>query len=50
VEALRQAQLWMLREGRSRSFVREDQEAQPPKDARLPPYYWAGFVLSGDWR
>jgi len=19
-------------------------------DHRLPPYYWAAFVLSGDWR
>jgi len=20
------------------------------EDGRLPPYYWAAFVLSGDWR
>jgi hypothetical protein len=20
------------------------------KDNRLPPFYWAAFVLSGDWR
>jgi hypothetical protein len=20
------------------------------KGPRLPPYYWAAFVLSGDWR
>ena len=55
VEALREAQLWMLREGgqpNSRSTrglaVDEDQPAEIGK--RLPPYYWAAFVLSGDWR
>jgi CHAT domain-containing protein len=28
-------------------------EPLPPardKQKRLPPYYWAAFVLSGDWR
>jgi CHAT domain-containing protein len=54
--ALREAQLWMLRDR-----VSEDPESarglaeieETPKLAankRLPPYYWAAFVLSGDWR
>jgi CHAT domain-containing protein len=50
LEALRQAQLAMLREGPPRGMVivkKDDQAEKPPK---LPPYYWAAFVLSGDWR
>ena len=55
LEALRQAQLWMLREGsRSdpvrRSFEREAKTDFSEKGAPLSPYCWAGFVLSGDWR
>lgn len=53
LEALRQAQLWMLKEvPRQTSLTRglEVQEEAIPKDGRLPPYYWAAFVLSGDWR
>ena len=46
--ALREAQLWMLREGAKRGFGRADHPADQKR--RLPPYYWAGFVLSGDWR
>jgi CHAT domain-containing protein len=60
LEALRQAQIAMLSDGlrdtrlldiadatnRGIDFV----EGQQPLDGRrLPPYYWAGFVLSGDW-
>jgi CHAT domain-containing protein len=49
LEALRQAQLWMLRdEGKLRAFD-PDAKDQPETD-RLPPYYWAAFLLSGDWR
>ena len=49
VEALRQAQLKMLRTGVSRGLKFED--SQPPDETnRLPPYYWAPFILSGDWR
>ena len=48
-EALRQAQLTMLREGGRRAAFREDAGKQKG-DGRLPPYYWAAFVLSGDWR
>ena len=47
-EALRQAQLTMLREGVKRGLGDDAQPAD--KHNRLPPYYWAGFVLSGDWR
>jgi CHAT domain-containing protein len=49
VESLRQAQLAMLREGIKRGL---DLAAKQPADQqrRLPPFYWAAFVLSGDWR
>jgi CHAT domain-containing protein len=49
VEALRQTQLAMLREGVKRGLVVLD---EPPGGsvARTPPAYWAAFVLSGDWR
>ena len=45
-EALRQAQLWMLenRKGRGGLVRPEGQQGSPP------PYVWAAFVLSGDWR
>jgi CHAT domain-containing protein/Flp pilus assembly protein TadD len=43
-EALRQAQLWMIQHGvRGRGLERR----QPPP---APPFYWAAFVVSGDWR
>ena len=48
LEAFREAQLWMLREGRSRGY--QGPGASDGKAEKLPPYYWAGFVLSGDWR
>ena len=57
LEALRQAQLTMIREYRLRVPSRsaggvEDRtgavaSAEPDQ---LPPVFWAGFVLSGDWR
>lgn len=47
-EALRQAQIWMMREGRPRGLELVDPESRPA--TRLPPYYWAAFSLSGDWR
>lgn len=46
VEALREAQIWMLRDKSNRGLAIDDQ----PADDSLPPYYWAAFVLSGDWR
>jgi CHAT domain-containing protein/Flp pilus assembly protein TadD len=46
LEALREAQLAMLHGDLARGL----DLGQGPNDARLPPYYWAAFVLSGDWR
>jgi CHAT domain-containing protein len=43
VEALREAQLWMLRENVRGLTL-------PKGSKTLPPRYWAAFVLSGDWR
>jgi CHAT domain-containing protein len=48
LEALRQAQLWMLREGGKRGLVVVEERLKAK--ARVPPYYWAAFQLSGDWR
>jgi CHAT domain-containing protein len=60
LEALRAAQLWMLRAGdawmqeegigRGMADVRVPRERLPVQDGRLAPYYWAAFSLSGDWR
>ncbi len=60
LEALRQAQLWMLHQGeawmqhegisRGMVDVRVPKERLPVEDGRLAPYYWAAFSLSGDWR
>jgi CHAT domain-containing protein len=47
-EALRQAQLVMLREGYKRGMVAADDAGD--RQRRVPPYFWAAFVLSGDWR
>ncbi len=50
-EALRAAQMAMLREGRRRGIGKDAEKAEDDKGKRrLPPYYWAAFVLSGDWR
>lgn len=45
LDALREAQLWMLRTG-----GKEPSSDDPEPPRRLAPYYWAAFVLSGDWR
>lgn len=50
LDSFREAQLWMLREGCQRGVVREDEAGAPKGPRRAPPYYWAAFVLSGDWR
>jgi CHAT domain-containing protein len=56
LEALRQAQLALLRGGRPRGPGVQrpvDPEALKravPMTGRTPPFYWAAFVLSGDWR
>ena len=57
LEALREAQLWMLREeqpwmlheGQDRGLVRTDRPAEN-ESTRTSPFFWAAFVLSGDWR
>jgi len=50
--ALREAQLWMLRErGPGKMMSPSAMPAASPDGVRrVPPYYWAGFVLSGDWQ
>jgi CHAT domain-containing protein/tetratricopeptide (TPR) repeat protein len=47
LEALREAQLWALKERGPRGLELLD---KPEASKRLPPRYWAAFVLSGDWR
>jgi CHAT domain-containing protein len=53
LESLRRAQLDMLarptRAGRNRGLEFEDRPLAAPSGKRSP-YYWAAFVLSGDWR
>jgi CHAT domain-containing protein/Tfp pilus assembly protein PilF len=50
LEALRAAQLWALNNPdlmpRAAELVGEESQ----EGARLSPYYWAAFTLSGDWR
>jgi CHAT domain-containing protein len=54
--ALREAQRWLLHEApkepggvRGLKFVNQ-QPAELDASGCLPPYFWAAFVLSGDWR
>jgi CHAT domain-containing protein len=42
LDALREAQLSLLRSGSN--------PARTTANTKLPPYYWAAFVLSGDWQ
>jgi len=54
-ETLRQTQLWFLSEAQSKpglvrsGLVAENAAGWKPGDP-VPPYFWAAFVLSGDWR
>jgi CHAT domain-containing protein/tetratricopeptide (TPR) repeat protein len=52
LEALREAQLWLLREGAGHLATTRGGLVRPgPVPSKsLPPAYWAAFVLSGDWR
>ena len=55
IEALRQAQLTLMREvvktqAGAKRGIELEADQPPDADHRLPPYYWAAFVLSGDWR
>ncbi len=49
LDAMREAQLWALNnpDAVPRAGLNT---AQTDTTDRLPPYYWAPFVLSGDWR
>lgn len=48
IEALREAQSTMLHQYDFRRG--ELRPADAEKDAQPPPFFWAAFVLSGDWR
>lgn len=51
LEALREAQLWMLREGPRRDVRIRPTDAKTENELKKsPPFYWAAFLLSGDWR
>jgi len=56
IEALREAQRWLLHEGSkqpglSRGLELPSSAEEPASQAAgLSPRYWAAFVLSGDWR
>ena len=46
LQALREAQLWVLNEGVKAGVLTEE----PKNGSRTPPLFWAAFVLAGDWR
>lgn len=56
LDALVEAQRWLMTEGPRNGFTRglklvpkkKEQPLNPPEKAS--PYYWAAFVLSGDWK
>ena len=48
--ALREAQLWLMRKGGKRGLAIPGEGEKEKRPDRLPPLFWAGFVLSGDWR
>jgi len=56
IEALREAQRWLLHDADKQTGLDRGLELEPvdvaafPKSGGLPPYFWAAFVLSGDWR
>jgi CHAT domain-containing protein len=56
LEALREAQRWLIREGpKQPELTRGLKFAPGPEEAslqlgRMSPRYWAAFELSGDWR
>jgi CHAT domain-containing protein/tetratricopeptide (TPR) repeat protein len=54
LDALRNAQLKILREQRETTAEAQARGVRPPEGAaaakRGSPYYWAAFTLSGDWR
>src|SRR4029079_18618690 len=55
IEALRDAQLWMISGARAAAKAGENPDSASIQDDKLPthllhPSFWAPFVLSGDWR
>jgi CHAT domain-containing protein len=54
LEALREAQKWLIREAPAHpELLRGGLKRPDPKGQErgpLSPFYWAAFVLSGDWR
>jgi hypothetical protein len=40
----------LLADGLTRGLVKVTEQPKDGVPARTPPYYWAPFVLSGDWR
>ncbi len=55
LEALREAQMWMIRQGANHRGIQRGMIKRHPKlaakeNAPLPPYYWAAFTLSGSWK
>lgn len=48
LDALREAQIWMLHDRGNRGLILDDDAKTSPET--IPPYFWAAFVLSGDWR
>ncbi len=56
LEALREAQLFVLNHGRRHPEVvrgltlPSGTTTMKPKDGRTPPFHWAAWALSGDWR
>ena len=50
LEALRAAQRTILEKGINRAGLSFRNDLPADANRRLPPYYWAAFVLSGDWR
>jgi CHAT domain-containing protein/Tfp pilus assembly protein PilF len=48
LESLREAQIWMLRQQGSRNPALAANQAG--SSAPLPPFFWAPFFISGDWR
>jgi CHAT domain-containing protein len=55
LEALREAQIWMIQEGRNHPELglRGGLQRPEPKSQEqgpVSPFYWVAFVLSGDWR
>jgi CHAT domain-containing protein len=49
IEALRQAQLKMVHQTADHWIKTKEPHPELAK-MPTPPLYWAGFVLSGDWR